>query len=432
MNRPRNSAAYAVLVLLGSMTLPASGAPRSERHLALRNGEALFWAGPTEADRCTKTGADCWEYSLAVEEPAWRLRVGIDHATVGDVFDVYLFRPSGELAGSFTPGNGLYSAELMQRDPERGRWRVEVRARNNVADLRFQMRAKLEPVPPNESRRSALPNLQVQPPYNFSFQFPLTDGGWRNIDGRAYGVEAPLGLISCHPEEYVQEGAVRCLRMTFGVRNVGLGPMALYYTDPGSEAQEQTLYQRVYRFDGSSFDRVAGLARFHATHGHYHHDEAVSLQLLRATEGDQGKLEPVGEEHRKGFAHRDELLREWDYFYPTWSWEGFGLSPGWADYYEWDRPGNYIEFGLSGDGRYVLRMTADPGGGVLESNEKDNLGYSYIEVTGTAVQVLETGLGSDPWDPCKIVLPIGAEPDTRELNSERPRHCPRDPSFPTR
>ena len=63
-----------------------------------------------------------------------------------------------------------------------------------------------------------------------------------------------------------------------------------------------------------------------------------------------GKLEPAGPERTKGFAHRMELLREWDRFYPTTSPNGIGLGPGWADIYEWDRPGNYIDFGLNPDG----------------------------------------------------------------------------------
>ncbi|HEX2241327.1 MAG TPA: hypothetical protein VHJ82_09335 [Actinomycetota bacterium] len=426
MTHPRARALYLVIVgVLISAAFPAVAAPRGHT-FALRSGEALFWSGPSESARCPKSTSDCWEYALHVEEGAWRLRIGIDHATVGDVFEVQVFRPSGGSAGSFSPGNGLYSAELIDENPQPGRWRIEVRPADDVSDPRFQMRAKLESAPLPQSRRLAPPNLQVQPPYNFTFQFPVTDGGFRNLDGRAYGVPGPA---SCHPEEYAQENAVRCLRMTFGVRNVGLGPMALFYRDFESTA-EQTLYQRVYRLDGSSFDREAGVARFHASHGHYHHDEAIALRLFRVDDPKAGSLEPIGAEHRKGFAHRDELLREWDYFYPIWDWDGFGLSPGWADYYEWDRPGNYIDFGVSLDGRYVLRMTADPGRGVLESNEKDNVGYSYIEVSGTTIEVLESGLGRDPWDPCKIVLPIGAEPDPPRQVTDRPPHCPPDPSIP--
>ena len=38
---------------------------------------------------------------------------------------------------------------------------------------------------------------------------------------------------------------------------------------------------------------------------------------------------------------------------------GFGLKAGWGDYYEWDRPDNFLDFGLNGDGRYVEIVTDD-------------------------------------------------------------------------
>ena len=83
---------------------------------------------------------------------------------------------------------------------------------------------------------------------------------------------------------------------------------------------------------------------------------------------------------------------------------------------------------MSGDGRYVLRLTADPVNGILESTDSDNGSYTYVQVTGTAVRMLESGRGRDPWDRCKILVPFGAEPDLpRGLRQPpRPRDCPPD------
>jgi hypothetical protein len=150
----------------------------------------------------------------------------------------------------------------------------------------------------------------------------------------------------------------------------------------------------------------------------------MGIRLFRVLDRRTGKLEAAGDERTKGFAHREELLRDWDRFYPVWSPSGFGLGPGWADIYEWDRPGNYIDFGVNGDGRYVLRMWADPVDGVLEVNERDNLGYTYFEVAGTEIELLEAGRGRDPWDPCKIVVGFGGFPDPKR--SPRPDRCPPD------
>jgi hypothetical protein len=42
---------------------------------------------------------------------------------------------------------------------------------------------------------------------------------------------------------------------------------------------------------------------------------------------------------------------------------------------------------------------------VVESDETDNISYAHVRVTGSEVEVLETGLGQSPWDPDKVVYP---------------------------
>jgi hypothetical protein len=247
---------------------------------------------------------------------------------------------------------------------------------------------------------------------------PVTNGSTAD---NSVGVDL-MGTQSCHPEENAEERALRCLRFGFGIRNTGRGPLDLF--NSGQLGQDQPLVQRIQLAQGGFVERDAGTARYHKTHGHYHHNDAVALRLYKVVDAEDGTLEPAGDKHFKGFAHRDELLRDWDTFYPTWNKSGFGLLAGWADIYEWDRPGNYIDFGLNGDGRYVVRMWADPVRGVLESNERDNAGYTYLEVTGSTVELLESGRGTDPWDPCKIEMGFGGHPDPTQ--GPRPRSCPRD------
>jgi hypothetical protein len=325
--------------------------------------------------------------------------------------------------------SGLYSGELALAAPAAGIWKLRVIATDAV-DRRFRVRAKLEgPRPSAPPSTPVLPNMQVMPPYDCTFSLPLTNGGVFVGGDHPTGIPMPAGVLSCHPEELAQ-GAVRCLRMAFGVRNVGQGPMYFRLEDEGALVGDQPLYQRVYNADRTYVDRPAGTAEYHATHAHHHQGQAVALELLEVTDPARGSLTPAAAERRKGFHHRDELLREWRHFYPLWEPFGFGLSPGWADYYEWDRPDNFIDFGLNANGRYVVRMTADPAGKVLESNEVDNLGYSYIEVADDGVKVLESGRGSDPWDRCKIVMPIGADPDLPDPASPRPADCPPDTVWP--
>ena len=399
------------LVLVLALPLPAFAASAAVRVGA---GEAAFWSGPV-----VKASGKTWTYHVDVTEPGYRLRIAVDHPYAGDNFTARIQGPEGE-TGSVGSGAGLYSAEYLRESPSIGRWTITVTAARITNETAFRVRAKLEARPPSLGVRKGpvLPNLQVLPPHEASFLLPVSNG---NTPDDQIGVDV-LGRAACHAEEHVEEQAVRCLRFGFGVRNTGRGPMNLF--DVGPQFQDRDLIQRVQLAEGGHIERDAGMARFHKTHGHYHHHDAVALQLFSVTDPKKGKLEPAGEKHFKGFAHRDELLRDWHTFYPTWSKTGFGLLAGWADIYEWDRPGNYIDFGLNPDGRYVVRMWADPVAGVLESNERDNVGYTYLEVTGNEVTLLESGRGSDPWDPCKILMGSGGEPDPKQ--GARPAGCPPD------
>ncbi|MGH9198537.1 MAG: hypothetical protein ACRD1T_22745, partial [Acidimicrobiia bacterium] len=346
-------------------------------------GETHFWDGPFIE---SSAGDQSWEYIVTVREPAKRLRIGIDHPQVGDIFRVTVSSPDGKTVDSFSPESGLYSSETLISDPDVGDWRVRVTA-ESVSESGFRMRARLEAHLPSLGTKSGpvLPNLQILPPHDASFLFPVTNGSG---DGEPTGLDNG-GLASCHPEEHAEDQAVRCLRFAFGVRNTGLGPMDLFTR--GGTPLEQELIQRVYRANGTFFEREAGVARYHKTHAHFHHADAIGLQLFRVAKESSDGLEDVGPKRTKGFAHRNELLRDWNVFYPTLPMEGFGLRAGWSDIYEWDRPGNYIDFGTNEDGLYVLRMWADPVNGILESNEQDNAGYTFFEVNGAKIKLIESG-----------------------------------------
>jgi hypothetical protein len=412
------------LIALGAALLLAAPAQAA----TLGAGDAWFADGPEGAQPC---GPRCWTYGLTTTEAADRLRVGVDHATVGEVWTVNVEGPDGE-GETFSPGIGLYSQEAVVEDPARGEWTITATAAADVRDLRFRLRAALERDPAVAPRGPQLPNLQALPPWDLSFTLPVTNGGALSVpsgSGSA-GVATPGGRASCHPEEVLLEQAVRCLRMAFGVRNTGNGPMALE-VGPGVQGTDRALFQDVLQADGRYVRRDAGRAVYHATHQHYHHDKAIGLTLWRVDDAQAGRLSLAAPEHLKGFAHRNELLREWRVFYPLHRDRGFGLRAGWGDYYEWDRPGNYIDFGTNADGRYVLRLVADPVAGIEESNEADNVAYSLIEVAGDRVTLLESGRGSDPWDRCRILVPHGPEPDLPAgEGGPRPADCPPDDSLP--
>ncbi|MBW3594159.1 MAG: hypothetical protein KY391_01165 [Actinobacteria bacterium] len=407
---------------LAAASLIAVAAPVSAKApvATLDAGDTAFFKGPVieRSSGSDCNSAECFTYRLHVTQRAYRLRIGLDKPEIGDEFVARVTDPDGT-SYQVAVRPDLYSDELELEDPIVGVYEVVVRA-DDVTDSAFRLRAKLEARPPSVGvrRGPVLPNLQILPPHDASFLYPVTNGA---TAGTSVGANT-FGTASCHPEEYVEDRAVRCLRFSYGVRNTGLGPMDLF-TGAGNQL-ERELFQRILLAQGGYIQRRAGVAKYHKTHAHFHHDAAIGIQLMKVENRKTGKLSAAGSKRTKGFAHRNELLRDWERFYPTPTMSGIGLLPGWADIYEWDRPGNYIDFGLNGDGYYVVRMWADPVRGIKESNERDNRGYTYLKVTGDAVKLLEAGRGSDPWDPCKIVVGFGGHPDPEQKG--RPRRCPPD------
>jgi hypothetical protein len=178
------------------------------------------------------------------------------------------------------------------------------------------------------------------------------------------------------------------------------------------------MYQCIQRSDGTSIVRRAGDFEFHNTHGHVHTKDIIYTELYKVTNAETGQMWAAGEGKKLGYMPADQALADWYKFNQAAKGtsriagspcedntnNGLGLSAGWGDVYRWQRPGNYVDFGTNGDGLYVVRITADPIGHILESNESNNTGYTYVRVTGDQVEILEYGRGMSPWDPNKEVL----------------------------
>ena len=367
-------AAAALILAAIAAVLILNASSEEPRASALQPDATAFWTSR--------------EKTLTIAPNGARLRIAIDHENEGQPVTANISGPS---SGTAEVREGLYSAEWTVDKPPAGTYRIRVRGPGP-----FRLRAKLERTIPRP--KDTRPNLRPLPPYDLTFLEPITNGRGGGIPRGRQGGDG------CHAEE-TAEGAKRCLRMAFGVVNAGDGPFSVFYRDarPG---QDRPLFQRIHRPDGSTRVRSAGIAYWHASHDHYHQDHAIAIELLDTT---GRRVKPL---RKKGFAHRDELLREWRRFHPIAGRAGsdFGLLAGWADYYEWDRPGNYVDVSGVKDGRYVLRMTADPDRHITESDEDDNVAYSLIELRGRRGRVLESGLGTGPGVGCRARLPIGPEP----------------------
>ena len=384
--------ALLLAALLVVPAAPSSSAPAPAARL--QTGGSAFWDDGAQLDELSDAPCDriCQDYAVQLLGTGARLRVAADGDGTSPLLQVY--DPQGALVAKHA---GIYSAEVYVEDPEPGTYVVRVQAQRAAP---WRLRAKLErTLPPKPAGRAPLlPNLQLVPPYEFTMSSPLA--------GQDLG---------CNAYEKAEYGARRCLRFSLGPANVGKGPLILEFPALSGMLTPEPVFQLVRHADGSTSRREAGTSLYHKTHAHHHHNGFGSLELMRVTDPRRGTMVPAGVGPKQGFCMLDYLIADWPAFANDPADQqrqdcdlvngGTGtqiaLGTGWADIYYWALDGNYVEFGDNPDGRYVVRSVADAQGDVLESDERDNAGYAYLDIRGTEIQVLERGHGTSPWDPRK-------------------------------
>ena len=270
-----------------------------------------------------------------------------------------------------------------------------------------------------------LPNLRVNAPWDATLVGPAAVGPTALVIHRPADV---LGYhpLSCSPDEMALNGVERCLRFSVGPMNNGRGPfeleMDLATARPNAGGHlEGPVVQRLYRPDGTFQTRQAGTFVAHEQHAHFHAQDLLHYELLRVTDPKAGRLVPTGVGNKASFCTLDLMIPFFEEFVtegPKFRGAGpcavppegdtklvMGISPGWADVYTWDLPDQYVNFGAGGEGLFVIRAQVDRANTVLETSERDNAGYALVRIEGDRVELLERGIGTDPWDRGKQVLP---------------------------
>lgn len=410
----------------------------------LDRGESAFWRAPYVGEarlsgpsECASSGA-CSSFTVEVRSAhAWRLRVALDQADASNDYLLELRDPSGELAGSAatTTEAGLshhYDVELFAAEPAPGAWTVTV-VPQNVAHGAPRLRAKLERERVEPERRTRLlPNLAADPPWDLGFVAPLPQIASFHLSSAAeialgmYGVDASLfgePFASCLPEESIEQDAERCLRFSSGVANFGEGAFHVVGETPVEEAAglvNGPLTQQVHRSDGDYVEHPAGDYALHQVHLHYHVADLATFRLFRVAA--ERELEAMGAGLKEGFCLANNKMTTFRRFIqddpaefadadclPSVDEESDfqfaeAIVPGWEDVYDWQTSGQYVDFGSSPDGRYLLRMKVNNAGTFVESDRSDDVAYTYFQVIGDTVRPLERGRGRGPWDPHKVVL----------------------------
>jgi hypothetical protein len=193
------------------------------------------------------------------------------------------------------------------------------------------------------------------------------------------------------------------------IANVGEGPFELRYRMEGL-ATDQQLRQRVYSSDGSHTEFVVDSYEFHPAHAHFHYKNFGQAFLYRVRP--DGSLDKVRESRKNGFCmidventrfggdsdgrpYRGEAPRT--YYFPrcnapterdaAGTYMVNGISPGWADVYNWFLADQYIEITGLPDGLYVVETTANPNRTVHETNLDDNTARTLLRLQGDSVEV---------------------------------------------
>lgn len=430
---------------------------------ALGDDDLYVWPARTveraqvEPGQCDGTDRPCWDHLFDVTEgTTGSLRVAIDArlardfvrdwpdpahagdpvASPGSTFHVQVFGPDGTSRAE-AKKKRPYSQEVWLPGPVApGRWRVRVTP-VDVDRRVFRVRAAIDVLEPHGADGMPLnPNLRAVAPFELTFHVPSTNYG--------PGVPHHSSTGACMVEETVEDvvdlgsrsARTDCLRFSFGMENVGRGPLLIASPcreTPSFESCDgypnERAVQRRYATDrsagrpyrGCCLASDAGVLRFDPSHLHTHYEEAWSAELFRvATEGwrpgdREPILEPVATAPKSGFNPGNEVMAQFDRLAqddvgwrpPPNSAVEF-LPAGWGDIYEWNRSGNGIPLPESMErGWYLLRVTVDPQGWLIESDESDNESYALFEVSGDrfarTISVSQRGLGRSPWSAPKRV-----------------------------
>jgi Lysyl oxidase len=221
------------------------------------------------------------------------------------------------------------------------------------------------------------PDLRTLPPSD-----PLLDW-WNSDDGTAHHV----------------------LRFSATIWNAGSGPLELRGEASGGRT---FAYQRMYDASGGVTERLVGAFVYHEGHHHWHFEHFADYELWQERDynawlanGRHGR-EPRWRGSKttgqgESYCVRDSNLVQRlpdsppSEIYSTCDREIQGISVGWGDTYDFFLDDQWIDVGETSlpDGRYVLRVIADPRNLLRESDDGEDADKESAEANAavTVVQV---------------------------------------------
>lgn len=218
--------------------------------------------------------------------------------------------------------------------------------------------------------------------------------------------------------DLVTDGSRVLLRLATAAANAGSGPVHLVGLYPPLPDGDQLVNQRVFRSDGSSYEREAGRFVFHPTHRHVHFGDWAVYRLREYLEGG-GVGAIVAEGGKTSFCLLDTLVHDWALpgtplarVYTSCSGDEQGISVGWGDLYAKNLYGQNIDAAGVPQGTYWLEVEVDPENHILESDEDNNVTRIPVEI-GEPVFLagpLELPPAGETDEPGKIDVRAGSRP----------------------
>lgn len=179
----------------------------------------------------------------------------------------------------------------------------------------------------------------------------------------------------------VEPGRIH-LRLSNSTPNIGDGPLEAYGVTEkheGESGETQPVNQRIYRSDGSYYDREAGMFEYHPTHKHTHLEDWSRYRLRAILPGD-GVGGVVMEGDKTSYCLLDSRPYDTNLpgapsfpVYKTCDTGTQGISVGYEDLYIKSLPDQWIDITDVPDGEYWLESEVDAGDVILEKDETNNI-----------------------------------------------------------
>ena len=193
--------------------------------------------------------------------------------------------------------------------------------------------------------------------------------------------------------------------------NVGIGPLEL--RAGGINGTGQEVNQRIYRSDGSFYDRLAGTMTYHPQHNHFHFNN-FALYTLTSVANNTGSGQ-VSE--KTSFCVEDTTQIDLSLpgaprsgVYTTCNPDVQGLSVGWGDRYGPGLDGQSIDITGDPEGDYDLTIETDPADQLIETNESDNVSCIRLHINPTAKTAQALGI-------CGAVTVASMTPNTAQAGT---------------